>query len=72
MKLHSAKAGEEMSYWQCVFSRSVVNGAPYRDNELPLSTWNWPKNTFLQRRLSRGEPWVVSDAKLRDARGAVA
>lgn len=70
MKRHPEIADEEMSYWQCVFSRSVVNGAPYRDSELPLSNWDWPKGTFLQRRLSHGEPWVTLQAKPRDGHEA--
>ena len=71
MKL-DPEAGEDMSYWQCVFSRSIVNGAPYRDSELPLSNWNWPKDTYLQRRRSHGERWSTLQAKPRDEHGATA
>jgi hypothetical protein len=39
------------SFWQSVFLQSKVNGAPYRGEQLPLRPWNWPTNTYLQRRL---------------------
>jgi hypothetical protein len=71
MKL-DPEAGEEMSYWQCVFSRSVVNGAPYRDTDLPVSNWDWPKETYLQRRISRGEIGSVCDATERAGRESTA
>jgi len=41
------------SYWQLVFLQSKVNGAAYTGEELPGRNWNWPKNTYLQRRLQR-------------------
>ncbi len=39
------------TFWQLVFSQSRANGAPYRGEQLPGHNWNWPTNTFLQRRL---------------------
>lgn len=48
------------SYWQLVFMQSKVNGAAYTGEELPGRNWEWPKNTYLQRRLQR-EQWL--DAK---------
>ena len=39
------------SYWQLVFLQSKVNGAAYFGEELPGRNWNWPKDTYLQRRL---------------------
>ncbi|MGE5219968.1 MAG: hypothetical protein ACM3SP_23445 [Chloroflexota bacterium] len=44
-----------MSYWQLIFSQSKVNGAPYNDDDLPFLKWNWPRDTFLQRRRLLGE-----------------
>jgi len=41
------------SYWQLVFLQSKVNGAAYTGEELPGRNWDWPKNTYLQRRLRR-------------------
>jgi hypothetical protein len=38
------------SRWQRVFSQSKVNGAYYDGETLPTLPWDWPKNTFLQRR----------------------
>jgi hypothetical protein len=36
--------------WQMVFSLSKVNGAYYDGEKLPTLPWDWPKDTFLQRR----------------------
>lgn len=46
-------------YWQLVFNQSRVNGAAYFGDRLPDNSWDWPKNTFLQRRLSelKRRPW---------------
>ena len=44
---------ERPSYWQLVFLQSKVNGAAYTGEELPGRNWDWPKNTYLQRRLRR-------------------
>lgn len=46
---------DELSYWQLIFSQSKVNGAPYHDDELPVFNWNWPTDTYLQRRRSINE-----------------
>lgn len=44
--------GDKMpGIWLNVFSNSKVNGAEYREDKLPLHTWAWPTDTFLQRRL---------------------
>ena len=37
--------------WLQVFNNSKVNGAPYRGDYLPAHSWEWPTNTYLQRRL---------------------
>ena len=42
---------EKRTFWQLVFSHSRVNGAPYNGEHLEVSSWNWPEDTFLQRRL---------------------
>lgn len=42
---------DKPTFWQLVFSQSRANGAPYRGEQLPGHIWNWPTNTFLQRRL---------------------
>jgi hypothetical protein len=39
------------SIWRRIFIRSVVNGAMYRGDQLPRRYWDWPKDTYLQRRL---------------------
>jgi hypothetical protein len=43
------------SYWQLIFLQSKVNGAAYNGEELPGRNWDWPKDTYLQRRLQRGK-----------------
>ena len=42
---------ETPSFWQLVFSQSKVNGAPYNGEQLPGRIWDWPKHTYLQKRL---------------------
>ena len=42
---------EKPSFWQLVFSQSKVNGAPYYGEMLPGRNWEWPKDTYFQRRL---------------------
>ncbi len=42
---------DKPSYWQLVFSQSKVNGATYSGEQLQGYVWNWPTDTFLQRRL---------------------
>jgi hypothetical protein len=44
---------DKPSYWQLVFLQSKVNGAPYNGEQLPGRNWEWPKDTYLQRRLRR-------------------
>lgn len=41
------------SFWQLVLLQSKVNGALYRGEQLPRLHWDWPKDTYLQRRLKR-------------------
>jgi hypothetical protein len=44
---------EKPSYWQRIFLQSKVNGAPYNGETLPGRNWDWPKDTYFQRRLHR-------------------
>jgi hypothetical protein len=44
------------TYWQLIFLRSKVNGAAYNDEALARHNWwNWPKNTYFQRRLHQSK-----------------
>lgn len=43
---------EQMSDWQLIFSQSKANGAEYTGETLPISCWNWPIDTYFQRRRS--------------------
>jgi hypothetical protein len=60
MKLVEADL-EKPSFWQLVFSQSKVNGAPYNDEELSGQNWNWPKDTYLQRRLRQTRWYPAAD-----------
>lgn len=42
---------EDTSVWQRIFLQSKANGAPYNGEQLPGCSWDWPKNTYFQRRL---------------------
>jgi len=42
---------EKASVWQQIFLQSKVNGAPYYGDSLPGRHWNWPKDSYLKRRL---------------------
>ena len=44
---------QKPSYWQLIFLQSKVNGGSYNGEALPGHNWNWPKDTYLQRRLRR-------------------
>jgi hypothetical protein len=44
---------DKPSFWQLVFAQSKVNGALYLGEQLPGRSWDWPKNTYFQRRLRR-------------------
>jgi hypothetical protein len=61
MKLTETEFGKP-SFWQLVFAQSKVNGAPYTGEELPGRNWNWPKDTYLQRRL-RQTRWYQAPAQ---------
>src|SRR5512132_1658454 len=62
----SDQSDKMSSFWLTVFSNSKVNGAEYREDRLPLNTWSWPTDTYLQRRLkalranAADEPVIVA------------
>lgn len=39
------------SFWQFVFLQSRANGGFYKIDNLPQAYWQWPKQTWLQKRL---------------------
>jgi hypothetical protein len=39
------------TYWQLIFLQSKVNGARYKGEDLARQHWDWPKDTYFQRRL---------------------
>jgi hypothetical protein len=43
----------KLTDWQRIFLQSKVNGAPYNDGALDRYKWDWPKETYFQRRLYR-------------------
>ena len=40
-----------MSYWQRIFLQSKVNSGPYDGDRLPRQNWDWPQQTWFQKRL---------------------
>ena len=42
-----------LSPWQVIFLVSKANGANYKGDELPARKWDWPRETYLQRRLPK-------------------
>ena len=42
---------EKITPWQRIFLQSKVNGALYREEQQLGFKWQWPKDTYLQRRL---------------------
>ncbi len=51
------------SLWQRVFLQSKVNGALYRGDQLPGMHWEWPQNTFLQRRLRDARVYPIEEKR---------
>ena len=49
-----------LSYWQLIFSKSKVNSAPYKDEHLAVSHWEWPTATYLRGRRSTNEPLAAA------------
>jgi hypothetical protein len=47
----SETQSQKPSFWQLVFAQSKANGALYIGEELPGRNWEWPRDTYLQRRL---------------------
>jgi len=40
-----------MSYWESVFLQSKVNRGTYDGDRLPTQKWDWPRETWFQKRL---------------------
>jgi hypothetical protein len=40
-----------MSSWQLIFQQSKVNNGVYDGDRLPTYIWDWPQETWLQKRL---------------------
>jgi len=43
--------------------QSKVNGAVYLGEQLPGVRWEWPKDTYLQRRLRLGRLYSLNDKR---------
>ncbi|MGH7832452.1 MAG: hypothetical protein ACREQK_02310 [Candidatus Binatia bacterium] len=52
----TAHTDDQLTSWQLIFLQSKVNGCAYRGEDLPQRKWEWPKNTWLQERLSQLRP----------------
>jgi hypothetical protein len=57
----SERESETTSFWQLVFAQSKVNGALYLGEQLPGRSWDWPKNTYFQRRLRQLRRYQASE-----------
>ena len=60
MKTHEGETARP-SYWQLIFMQSKVNGATYNGEKLPGRNWNWPKDTYLQRRLQQSKYFQLAE-----------
>jgi len=56
-----------MNAWESIFVQSPVNEGHYDEDELPHLSWNWPKETWFQTRLSQMRVHKLT-AGLRDFR----
>ncbi len=62
---------DQMSFWQLIFIQSKANGAQYAGETLPTCSWNWPVDTYLQRRRSlRQSPHVLTEQSERTVMAA--
>jgi hypothetical protein len=43
----------KISYWQLIFLQSRATGCFYKSENLPRVSWQWPKDTWFQDRLSQ-------------------
>ncbi len=41
-----------MNSWQLIFLQSKVNNGAYYGDQLPPQIWDWPEETWFQKRLS--------------------
>jgi len=44
---------KKISYWQLIFSQSKANGCSHHFGDFPQVSWQWPKDTWFQERLSQ-------------------
>ena len=47
--LHSS--GQAVSSWQLIFQQSKANNGAYYGDRLPAQNWDWPQETWFQKRL---------------------
>ena len=40
-----------MTSWESVFRQSKVNNGDYHGDYLPVQNWDWPQETWFQKRL---------------------
>jgi hypothetical protein len=57
----SETESQKPSFWQLVFSQSKANGALYIGEELPGRNWEWPRDTYFQRRLRQVRLYQASE-----------
>lgn len=42
--------------WQVIFELARVNGGHYDGEQLPPRPWQWPRGTYLDRKLRKETP----------------
>jgi hypothetical protein len=47
--LHSS--GQAVSSWQLIFQQSKANNGAYYGDRLSAQNWDWPQETWFQKRL---------------------
>jgi hypothetical protein len=57
----SETESQKPSFWQLVFAQSKANGALYIGEELPGRNWEWPRDTYFQRRLRQVRLYQASE-----------
>jgi len=53
LKRKRATLPSKLTYWQQIFELSKVNGADYHEDSLPVRHFDFPKNTYLQKKMER-------------------
>jgi hypothetical protein len=59
--LHSS--GQAVSSWQLIFQQSKANNGAYYGDRLSAQNWDWPQETWFQKRLRISEEATAATPK---------